>query len=223
MFLFIPLLVFVLSILAIFLVISRKFVYLKKLSPDVIDESSLVPSAFMHSLWGELFSWFKNIDIRGFSIEVLSFLEKTVRKLRLLVLKVDSFSHQLIARIRVSAEQRKKRKIVESQTTPVRNEIQAPQPTSTIRIIEDRSFRMGYDIERSKQYLMEEEQRLIMAIAKSPKDAQLYKELGDVYMDMQEWDDALQSLEFALALDPEDTIIKKKLLKIKLHLEKMPE
>ena len=63
----------------------------------------------------------------------------------------------------------------------------------------------------SPAFLKNEEQRLIMEIAKNPKDARLYEALGDLYMEMSGFIDAKESYEAAIELNPQDESLKQKL------------
>ena len=52
--------------------------------------------------------------------------------------------------------------------------------------------------------LKQEEQRLIIEIAKDPKNSLLYRMLGDIYVKTKEIDDAIQSYKKAIELEPTD-------------------
>ena len=69
--------------------------------------------------------------------------------------------------------------------------------------------------------LRRQEQLIILSIAKNPRDASLYKQLGDIYTQTEELQDARASYERALKLDPEDYIIKTKLAKVLRRLEQI--
>lgn len=70
------------------------------------------------------------------------------------------------------------------------------------------------DFAESRHVLKIDEQRLIMAIAKSPRDANLYADLGDVYFQLKQFDDSAESYQYCLKLDPDNYIVKTKLAKV---------
>ena len=55
------------------------------------------------------------------------------------------------------------------------------------------------------------EQRLIIEIAKNPKNPALYEELGDLYTTSRDYRDARESYEAAIELNSTDEELKKKL------------
>ncbi len=75
----------------------------------------------------------------------------------------------------------------------------------------------------TKMDLKAEEQRLIIEIAKNPKDATLYRELGNIYMKTGEINDAWESFKKALELEPTDEESKGKLEKLSKKLEKLSQ
>ncbi len=227
MFFLIPFSLFLVASIAIFLIVSRKFVYLKRLSPNILEDSSVVSGGFIQSFWGELLHWGSSFNFKEEGVKFLSESEKLLRKLRVVALRIDSFTHALIQRIRVTVQEHREKKAQERERAAVVPPIGQPVLDSAnepmVRVIQDDSIAIGYDLERSRQYLREEEQRLIFAIAKNPRDPQLYKELGEIYIGTREYDDARQSFAMALELDPEDTIIKKKLNRVLNILQTLPE
>ena len=70
----------------------------------------------------------------------------------------------------------------------------------------------------SLDQLKKEEQTLIVEIAKSPKDVDLYKKLADIYIEMGNNEDAHEALSAAYNLKPGDEELSKNLEKIKKHL-----
>ena len=59
-----------------------------------------------------------------------------------------------------------------------------------------------------------EEQKLIIEIAKNPKDSKLYEILGDLYVKMNNLSDAKESFEAAIELSPNSEILQKKLSQV---------
>ena len=66
--------------------------------------------------------------------------------------------------------------------------------------------------------MKKEEQRLIIEIAKNPKDFKLYEILGDVYLKTNNLSDAKESYEAAIELNPHNEELQKKLSQL---IEKM--
>ena len=51
----------------------------------------------------------------------------------------------------------------------------------------------------------------IIEIAQNPKDSRLYEKLGDLYVEMENWNDAKESYEAAIELNPTAEELKRKL------------
>ena len=125
-------------------------------------------------------------------------LEKLLRRLRVFSLKIDRISDSWIKRIRrgngfgttTSAIAEK----TEAEETLVLKVQSVPKPT-----LED---------------MKKEEQRLIIEIAKNPKDFKLYEVLGDLYVKMNNFSDAKESFEAAIELNPHNEKLQKKLSQV---------
>jgi tetratricopeptide (TPR) repeat protein len=193
MYLYIPLGIFVVSLVGIVWIASRKFVYLKKLEPETIEATS-GDIGFWTEMFPELTSFFKKIKLRQYNVNILSELEKTLRKLRILSMKIDTFTNKLIHRVRKSTKQQEA--II----------IKKAEQEEDLKPVEIDPFDLGGS---TKEELKQKEQYLIIEIAKNPKDAPLYKELGSLYMRTGELEDAKQSFEKALELEPDDTTKRK--------------
>lgn len=207
MFFIIPFGIFIISIVAITWVVSRKFVYLKKLTPEVVE--SAVPE--QESFWAELFpkwaAYFNSTRLRQGRLNFLAEFEKFLRKFRLLSLRLDTATSHLIHRVRKS---------VVHHEGVINEEAAATQMEQDARIIGGAN---GSGMVRDWK---EEEQKLIIEIAKDPKNAELYKTLGSIYSKTGEWHDAVESFKKAIELDPEDESIKIKLERAIKKLEKLP-
>ncbi|MBI4160402.1 MAG: tetratricopeptide repeat protein [Candidatus Yanofskybacteria bacterium] len=205
MFLIIPLAIFLASIFALVWLISRKFVYLKKLSPEVIENSMSNGQGF----WSEFFPGFANkFDKDRWQKHKMSFLaefEKFLRRLRLVSLKIDIFTNKLINRTRRSLIDHEK------SVNGSIDSVQTALETKSDLVVIDKA-----------KALKEEEQALIIEIAKNPNDPELYKELGKIYIKTGEMIDAVESFKKALELDPGDDGIRAKLEKAEKRLGKMP-
>jgi len=203
MYFYIPFGIFIVSLIAIIWIISRKFVYLKKLSPEAIEPNS-VEIGFWTEMFPEISSFFRRINLRQHGVTILSEFEKTLRKLRLISMKVDTLTNRLIHRVRKSTKQQEA--II----------IKAAEKEEEDKPIDVDLFELGG---ASRDELKQKEQHLIIEIAKNPKDAPLYKELGSLYMRTGELDDAKQSFEKVIELEPEDEATKRKLGRVISKLE----
>ena len=199
MFLIIPLSIFLLSVGALTWLMARKFAYLKKLSPATLAETLSGEEGFWQELFPEFATWWRAINPRAYGVGLLNESEKALRKFRLLSLKVDAVTNRLIHRVRKSSQ--KHGEILVRETAKQAEEERAAAE-------DDLDYS---DLGNTPEELKQKEQLLIIEIAKHPKDAFLYKELGVAYMRLEEWSDARQSFETALELDPGDEAIKRKL------------
>jgi len=201
MFIILPLAIFLISIAAIFWLAARKFVYLKKLAPGVIDNLDMVQENFWAEFFPEAAQHLKMAKLREYGAAILAEFEKLLRRLRLISLRIDTLMSQLVHRVRKSNARRE-------ETLDRGTESESEKDIS-------RPVRTG---DAKKQDLKEEEQKLIIEIAKNPKDAELYKRLGQVYLKTGESGDAFESFKKALELNPEDGETKAKLEKLALKV-----
>ncbi len=192
------------SVAVIGWIISRKFVYLKKLTPEIIEGSSETQENFWAELFPGLADRFKTSKFRVYRLNVLAEFEKLLRRLRLLSLRLDTTTNQLIHRVRKS---------VVHHEGMINGEAAAQAEQELMANITN---------ENGRADPKEEEQRLIIEIAKNPKDATLYKKLGNIYMKTGEWHDAAESFKKVLELNPEDETTQNKLERLLKKLEKLP-
>lgn len=198
MFLLIPFAIFLISVGLILGIVARKFVYLKKLTPEVISGSD--EGGFWSEFFPELSAKIKEIKFREYQVGFLAEFEKFLRKLRLISLKIDTFTDRLIHHVRKTTVANEE--ILNTELLAKENEVTP---------------------EAGKKDLKEEEQKLIIQIAKTPKDAKLYKELGNIYMKTGDNQDAMEAFKKAFELDPEDIESKVKLDKVLARLYKSGE
>jgi len=182
MYLLIPLIIFLTSLLLIVWVVARKFVYLRKLTPEVL-EGSTAQEGFWSELFPELAVSLSKVKIREYGVTFLAEFEKFLRKLRLVSLKIDTLTNRLIHKVR--------------KTTVHHEEVLSKRAE-----MEEKSLA---EANGGKKDLKEEEQELIIEIAKNPKDVGLYKKLGRIYLKTGESGDAYESFKKAVELDPEDS------------------
>ncbi len=201
MFIILPLAIFLISVAVIFWLAARKFIYLKRLTPGVIDSSDVAQESFFAEFLPEAAQHLKTAKLQGYGAAILAEFEKLLRRLRLISLRIDTFMSHLVHRVRKS-NARREETLVRETAAETEKEISKP-------------VRIG-DVNKD---LKEEEQKLIIEIAKNPKDAELYKKLGQVYLKTGESGDAFESFKKALELNPEDEGVKAKLEKLARKVE----
>ncbi|MBI2676827.1 MAG: tetratricopeptide repeat protein [Candidatus Yanofskybacteria bacterium] len=192
MYLIIPLFIIFVSLFGVMLIVWRKIPYLKKITnPAPISFSESVPLVLLSDFFPEVANYLKKSDLTAYRNHLMKELEKFLRRLRVLSLKLDSFTNKLLAKI-------KSENLKNGHT--LAQEFKEAAEVKTIQRKE--SF-----TERAKK----EEQALIIEIAKNPKNPELYKKLAEVYLSVKNFSDAKESLETALELDPEDQQTREKL------------
>ena len=197
MYLIIPIGIFLLSVAGIVYILVKKFVYLRKLSPEAINDTSGTKNMFWSDMFPEISRWMASINWREHRVRLTDESEKFVRRLRLIFLKIETFTHNVSMRLRRSKKHHEAILVKEEQ-----------------EMVEDAVLPIAPLLDPK-----EEEQHLIMEIAKNPKDPLLYLRLGDVYMKTGDKDNARLSFETVLQLDPENWYAKKKVK----DLPKKPE
>lgn len=194
MFLLLPIFVFIVSICLIGYLSFKKFEYLKKLVPETSNGQNSGIKSFAEELFPEIFGYAQKIDLKSHKAGLLVEIEKLLRRLRVITLKIDAFSHRLISRIRVSNLNHEKAAMAE-------------EAAKDNQIEEDKEITKFPHL-LSDDDLKKEEQKLIIEIAKNPKDVELYKTLGSVYMRLKQYPDARDSFASALKLEPENEWLK---------------
>ena len=212
MFLIVPLLLIIGSFAGIALIIWRKKSYFKEfvIIENGVSEVSVGFNFSLNQYWREFFpeieELVKRIKFDEYKVLWLLELEKFLRKTRLIFLRVDSWSDQLIKKVRRIHLNGKLNSNEVSQEV-ISGESVVPSPIDQVQ---------SQTI--SSVFLKNEEERLILEIAKNPKDSALYEALGDLYMEMQNWADAKESYEASIELSPQNESLKQKL---SLALEKL--
>lgn len=190
MFILVPLMLILASVIGILIIVFRKMPYLNKLTPETHLGSNVLAD-----LLPELSKGFKNLKFKEYGDLWLVELEKFLRRLRVVSLKMDRISDSWIKKIRSGNISRATMSAVTEKKEAVDFSVPKIQP-STVVTIED---------------LKKEEQRLIIEIAKNPKDFGLYETLGDLYVNMNNFSDAKESYEAAIELNPNNESLQKKL------------
>ncbi len=156
--------------------------------------------------WKELFSEFfpefndglEKLQLKEHLILWLLEVEKFLRKMRLFFLKVDSFFESMIKKIRKVHLSSKM-----YSAAPIKSAT-SKEPALQPIVTKQKESSSQFDL------FKKEEQRLIVEIAKNPKDPNLYEVLGDIYMNMQNFGDAKESYEAAVELNPGNAGLLKK-------------
>ena len=152
----------------------------------MLDAAVPTENNFISQMYPEISGWLRRINLRSHKVSLLGESEKILRKIRLLFLKFDGLTHRLIDRVRKST--------VHNEALLVAEEKNHEEKPSAIMPIADNAVLT----------LKQEEQRLIIEIAKDPKNSLLYRMLGDIYVKTKEIDDAIQSYKKAIELEPTD-------------------
>lgn len=193
MFLLIPLILILASAGGILFIIWRKTPRLKELAEA--EGSTGISSHNFYvlacDLCPEVWNWAKGIKVKKYKEMWLIETEKLLRRLRLASMKMDRFSDSLIKKIR-------KQTYSGNGST-----FSATEESKDKQDVEEK--------EDGKVEFSKNEQRLIIEIAKNPKNAVLYEELGDLYAKMGDYRDAKESFEAAIELNSDNEELKKKL------------
>ena len=193
-FILIPLLLILVSAGGILFVILRKLPRLRELAEAESSNGVYAESgwrAFIYGLCPEVWDWAGNIKIKEYKDMWLVEAEKLLRRLRLTSLKIDRLSGLLIKKIRKRT---------------------SPENGLAFSVTETKKDKEETDVKADdKTELKKNEQRLIMEIAKNPKNASLYEELGDLYDRMGDYLDSKESYEAAIELNSNNEKLKKKL------------
>ncbi len=168
--------------------------YLRKLSVADVHPSP----GIWADLFPELSEGLNSTRLKHYRSIWLSELEKLLRRLRVVSLKMDRMSDSFIKKIRNVTQ-----KPVDSDQKEDMN------PVRSLARAESASPKdLG---EATSNGMKMEEQNLIIEIAKNPKNAVLYEELGDLYSEAGDYKDAKESYEAAIELNSNNEELKKKL------------
>lgn len=207
------------SLIGIGAIIYRKKPYFLKLAS--LNQSSAGANGYMEVSQKTGFSWreyfieffpeFKafigSLKMENYRTLWLSEAEKLLRRTRVISLKVDRLSDSLIGKIRrISSGLRFKHEEIK-----MRDAFE-----EGVRVVsDDETKKPGEQTAASPSlspnFLKNEEERLIIEIAKNPKDSSLYEALGDLYMEMANFADAKESYGAAIELSPQEESLKQKL------------
>src|SRR3989344_3005329 len=195
MFILVPLVLILVSVVGISVIIFRKMPYLNKLTPEThISVRTGAMGDFLTDLVPEFSKGFKSLKLKEYIDLWLVELEKFLRKLRVASLKMYRISDSWIKKIRSGS--------AFAVTTPTTmGKVESIEP-----LVPKEQTVPRITMEDMKR----EEQGMIIEIAKNPKDSRLYEVLGDLYVKMNNFSDAKESFEAAMELSPHDEGLQKK-------------
>jgi len=209
-FIFIPLVLILISLLGIFLIMWRKTPYLKKLAVEDTQSDSSIWIDF----FPELKNWINSSQIKRYREIWLIELEKFLRRLRVMSLKMDRTSGSLIGKIRNRIEKKQNKK---DDLFIAGTEESFLTKKNTHFLVDPK---INEPIKETAEDFKREEQKLIIEIAKNPKNSSFYESLGDLYVKMLNFNDAKESYEAAIELNSGDEEIKNKLSMVLENLSK---
>jgi len=188
-FIFIPLVFVLVSAIGIFFIVWKKMPYLKKLTVTDVQSESI-----WSDLFPELANGINSTRLKHYRGVWLLELEKFLRRLRVMSMKMDRMSDSLIKKIRNVTERKHEK----------------PHGPADAETGETTVAKAAEPIRETVDDFKREEQKLIIEIAKNPKNSSLYDVLGDLYMKMSNFADAKESYEAAIELNPAKEELKKK-------------
>lgn len=207
------------------IIMGKKVSVLSKIS----EENLVRPQIFKETLRTKI----KAIKYSALRPLLFSWLEKTLRKLRVFVLKIDNIFLEMIGEARENSQTwtiRSKawlehRRIKKKQKLQVLEELDKAEifeglnkAKQQIDKEEDKAFKQKIETITKEieplEMLNEKEKELIDGIAKNPKDIEAYKELGFLYLKKKNFPDARSCFRQVLKFNQDETEIRKKLEEI---------
>ncbi|HXK36664.1 MAG TPA: hypothetical protein VJ553_03725 [Candidatus Paceibacterota bacterium] len=202
-FLIIPLGIILACAIGVGVIVWRKLPYLRKLTP----ESHELGETVLHDYAPEAVDWYRGIPWRRYQHSIALELETLLRRIRSAMSVLDRMSDRLGQQVRGMGQRAAKQH--EKVIAQIEQEKQE-------RIVEPDPDAVDFD---DPEQLKQEEQRLIIAIAQSPKDATLYSDLARITMRLGNYSDAVEAMEQAMKLEPGNEAYLKRLERAKRKLE----
>jgi len=183
LYILIPLILIIVSIATIFFILVRKKSALKNLELD--------PNAdFWKNMTPEIANAIKDLPLEEYKTQAIKEYEKILRRLKIFSLKVENKTSHLLTKVP---------KTVNGEVT---NSIEKQEEIQEQK--NEQEIKEEKKEEKQNQNFKNQEQKIIMEIAKNPKDPLLYKKLGSLYLENEMKQDAREAFETALELDPTD-------------------
>jgi tetratricopeptide (TPR) repeat protein len=181
-------LLIILSLLGIIILILKKIPVLIRLPLELPNGQARTPLA------AKTVSLIKDkIAHPNYWLVSLTWLEKFLRKIRIVFLKLDNFCISLIA----SSRQRSKELAIKSKVW-----------VSERRMIKIEKLKLLADLRRTNE---EKEEMLLSILKQNPKDIKAYKEIGTLYLEQENYQDAKSAFEEVLKINPDDEIAAEKI------------
>ena len=196
LYLTIPLGIAVVALLAATFIVWRKLPYLRKLTPEAHETGETL----LHDFAPEAVDWARGIPWRQFLHRTLAELEIGLNRLRQAMFALGRASESVMKGVRKAGQ-----KAAKSHEEAVAHLEESKKEREAEYEADDE-----VDLTDPEQ-LKAEEQRLIVAIAQDPKDVTLYSDIARVYMRLRAYGDAVEALEQAVKLEPENTDYLKRL------------
>lgn len=195
MYLIIPLILISASLFGIGFIVWPKLRVLKNSSESYKLESG---ENFWNLMFPEFFHLVDKIDLKSYKESFLSDIEKFLRRIKILSLKIDNAINKWL-------EQRPK------VSNGDFNKVEVDDKEKTGNNIEENSKKATV----VNAVFKNKEKELIAKISQNPKDKELYKALGALYLEYNELSDAKAVFNVILELDPNDKEARETLKKIK--------
>jgi len=188
---FIPYIIIILGLIGIIVLVLRKIPTLVKISSEASASVSSAPFT------EKTVNLIKNkIAHPNYWLAFLNWFEKSLRKTRIVFLKIDNFFVALIAKSRESSKN-----LAEKSKTWV----------SERRMSRIEKLKMLAELRRTDE---EKEDMLLSILRQNPRDIKAYKELGCLYLEKKNFQDAKSAFAEVLKINPEDELAKEKLEEI---------
>jgi len=190
------------SLLGIIILVLRKIPVLLKLPSEPLANQIVVS-------WRERLKM-KLQEFRHASLQpaLTSWLEKTLRRVRLFILKIDRFFVNMIERVREKSQTMKARsrawveqhRLKKIEKLQVLEKLDQAEVSETIKKTQE-AVQVS---SKKKESIESEEKKLIEAIAKDPRDIVAYRQLGFLYLKQGNKKDAKNCFKEVLKIDPGD-------------------
>ncbi|WKZ27139.1 MAG: tetratricopeptide repeat protein [Candidatus Paceibacterota bacterium] len=175
-------------------VISRKIPYLKKLDPELHEEEH---ETWFHAMFPEAIRLVHAIRAIPLRAILTHELEKIMRAFRVAVMRLDTLSTRTISTLRTMRAPGVTQGHLSTDPVAPENEeekVAVEEPAVVQPVIDAAAVR--------REELITREQELIIAIARAPKNVELYEQIGMVYKELEQLQDAREAFEAGLKLDP---------------------
>mgnify|MGYP001567241325 FL=1 len=175
-------------------VVSRKIPYLKKLDPALHEEEH---ETWFHAMFPEAISFVGAVRAIPFRTILTHELEKMMRTFRVAVMRLDTLSTRTISTLRtMRAPGVTEGHLSTDPVAPEDGEAQSEGEGSTVEDVP-----VIDPVVARRDELIAREQELIIAIARAPKNVELYEQIGSVYAELEQPQDAREAFEAGLKLD----------------------